>query len=115
VPLLLVAWTVAIWTVRIRNIATSDAGVGALVVPVVLTALAIAALVDRRRGSLALAAATIVVWAVRVPLVLVHDHGAAFKLVHVALALVSVGLAVTVLRRDGARRSGRRPGKVATS
>jgi hypothetical protein len=96
----LALWTLFTWGTRIRNVVADDAaGMGDLVVPVGLTALAVAALVDRRRGGRALALATVVVWAVRVPLVLAHDHSGSFKLVHVVLAAISVGLAAAVLRR----------------
>lgn len=117
-PLLLVAWTFAIWTLRIRNVLAADDGAGALVVPIGLTVLAIAAVVDRRRGTLALAAATALVWLVRVPLVLSNDHGAAFTIVHVMLALVSwflAALAVRSVRRSGTHRDGRRPEGIATA
>lgn len=97
-PLLLVAWTIAIWTVRIRNVVRSDAGAASLVAPIALTVLAVAALIDRRRGTVALAGTTIVLWLVRVPLVLVHHHSAPFKVVHVVLALISWALAVGALR-----------------
>ncbi len=80
-------------------------GAVALLVPGGLTALAVAALVDRRRMAPVLATATIAVWAVRLPLVLAHDHPAGFKAVHGVLALISVGLAVMVLR---SARSSRR-------
>lgn len=103
-PVLLVVWTVLTWTVRIRNVLTAHQGAGSLVVPVLLTVLAVAALVDRRRGGLALAAVTIAVWLVRVPLVLVHHHPLDFKVVHLVLALISWALAGLTLRVLTARR-----------
>jgi hypothetical protein len=104
VAIALAVWTLLVWGTRIRNVAEAGGGVGDLVVPVGLTALAVAALVDRRRGAQALAAATIAVWGVRLPLVLAHDHPAGFKIVHAVLALASIGLAAVVLRSI---RSGR--------
>ena len=98
----LVAWTVVVWLGRIRNIVTDDGVTLALAVPVLLVALALFALADRRRGVPVLAAATIAVWAVRLPFVLVHDHSAGFKVVHLALAVISVALAGLAVR-------GRRP------
>lgn len=93
-------WTLLVWATRIRNVADDD-GVGwALVLPVVMTALAVVALLDRRRrrGLLVLAAATIAVWAVRLPFVVVHDHPGGFKVVHAVLALVSITLAMAMWR-----------------
>lgn len=95
--------TLLVWATRIRNIVEQDDWSAAeLVVPVGLTALAVAALVKPRQVVPWLAGATVAVWVVRVPLVLVRDHGAAFKVVHVVLAAVSIGVAwlsVSSLRR----------------
>ena len=102
----LVAWTVLVWTTRIRNILSDDGGLTDLLLPRALTALAVLALVDRRRGVPALAGATVAVWAVRVPMILVHDHSAAFVAVHLVLAAVSVALAVWAVRQG--RRAPRR-------
>lgn len=87
------AWTLFVWATRIRLIVGDDWSVSDLILPVVFTALAVFALVDRRRGLPALIAATVAVWAVRLPLVLVHDHPAGFKVVHAVLAAVSLYLA----------------------
>ena len=90
-------WTLLIWTTRIRNILGADGHARVeLLVPVALTVLAVAALVDRQRGRglRALVVATVGIWAVRLPLVLVHHHDAPFKVVHAVLAVVSIGLAV---------------------
>jgi NADH:ubiquinone oxidoreductase subunit K len=98
-------WTLLIWATRIRNILGDDGHSRTeLVVPVVLTVLAVAALLDRNRGLRALAAVTVGVWAIRLPLVLVHDHGAAFKVVHAVLAVVSIALAVAAWRSAATRR-----------
>ena len=86
-------WTLVVWATRIRIIFDSDQSRSAAIVPVLLTVLAVVALVDRRRGTAALVGATVVVWAVRLPLVLVHDHPAGFKIVHAVLAVVSLALA----------------------
>lgn len=99
-------WTLLIWTTRIRNVVDDGGSAGDLLVPVALTLLAVAALVDRHRALLALAAVTVVVWAVRVPLLLTRDHSAAFVVVHLVLAVVSVGLAVLAWR--AVRSSGQR-------
>ena len=103
----LVVWTLFVWATRIRNVVTGGGGAGELIVPVGLTALAAAAIFDRRRGAPVLAAATIAVWAVRLPLVMAHHHPAAFKAVHAALAAISVGLAVAVLRSARKSRTSR--------
>jgi hypothetical protein len=104
VPVALAVWTLVIWATRIRNVAEAGGGAGDFVVPVGLTAFAVAALVDRHRGAQALAAATIAVWGIRLPLVLAHSHPAAFKIVHAGLAAVSIGLAAAVLQSARARR-----------
>lgn len=87
-----VAWTLFVWTGRVRN-AGADAGAwltaGAFIV------LAVAALASARRGLLlALVAATVALWAVRTPLVWIRDYGLAFKVVHTVIAVVSICLAV---------------------
>jgi NADH:ubiquinone oxidoreductase subunit K len=105
VAIALAVWTLVVWATRIRNVAEAGGGAADLLVPVGLTVLAVAALVDRRRGAPVLAAATIAVWAVRLPFVLAHDHPAGFKVVHAVLAVVSMGLAAAELRsRSGQRR-----------
>jgi NADH:ubiquinone oxidoreductase subunit K len=96
-------WTLFVWATRIRIVLSQDGSKTAVIVPVVLTVLAIAALVDRRRWLPALIVATVAIWAVRLPLVLVHDHAAAFKLVHAALAAISFALCWVTWR--GLRRS----------
>lgn len=97
-------WTLLIWTTRIRNILSDDGSRMALIVPVVLTVLAIAALVERRRWLASLVVATMAVWLVRLPLLLGRDHSLGFKLVHAALAGVSVWLAVGAWRALRQRR-----------
>ncbi|MGD9798393.1 MAG: hypothetical protein AB7H43_00185 [Acidimicrobiia bacterium] len=97
----LAVWTLVVWATRVRNVVADGGGAGELLVPVGLTALAVAALVDRRRGASVLAAATVAVWGVRLPLLLAHDHPGPFKVVHAVLAVVSIGLAAAVLRSTG--------------
>jgi hypothetical protein len=98
-------WTLFVWLTRVRNVVRDD-GVGlGVVVPLGLVALAVYALVDRRRGTVPLATATVLVWLVRLPFVFAHDHSAAFELVHTALAAVSVGLSVAALRGSRAREA----------
>jgi NADH:ubiquinone oxidoreductase subunit K len=97
-------WTLLVWATRIRNVADQD-GVGAsLVVPVVMTLLAVAALVDRRRALWLLVGATIALWAVRLPFVLLHHHSVPFKVVHAVLAIVSIALAILSRPRSSAPR-----------
>jgi hypothetical protein len=95
--LALAAWTLAIWTGRVRNVLADGGGAADLVVPVGLLILAVLALVSPRRAWI-LAVATIGVWAVRLPLVLAHDHSIGFKVVHTVLAAVSIGVATWALR-----------------
>jgi hypothetical protein len=98
-------WTLLVWATRIRNIMEQDGSAAELVVPSVLTVLAVVALLDRRRGLWALVVATVAVWGVRLPMVLVHDHSVPFKLVHAALAVISIGLALATVRRLGSPAS----------
>ena len=97
-------WTLFIWATRIRIILSQDGSRSALIVPVVLTVLAVGALIERRRWLALLAAATTAVWLVRLPFVLLHSHSVAFKVVHAALAVVSIGLAVGTWRALRERR-----------
>lgn len=91
-------FTFVVWTTRIRNIVADDWTWPELIVPIGLTALAVAAVVRRRPWLAALAGATVAVWVVRAPLVLVRDHGVAFKVVHVVLAVASIALAAGAWR-----------------
>ncbi len=100
-----VAWTVFVWTTRIRNVvgdddASSATRATAIVTSVALIALAAAvavALMTRRlwlRESLmAMGALTVAVWLVRGTGIVVGDRSVAFKVVHVVLALISIALA----------------------
>ena len=99
------AWTLFVWATRIRIISTQDASWTDIIVPVILTVLAVAALVDRRRGLPLLVVATIGVWVVRLPMVLVHDHSVPFKAVHTVLAVVSLALAYGAGRALNRRRA----------
>jgi hypothetical protein len=103
----LAAWSLLVWTSRIRNIWTDDAlttsgQVGRTALALSFTVLAVAALVtvlrpvSRRASTLVvdvLAGWTVAVWAVRVPGIMLNDHEVAFVVVHVVLAVVSVALA----------------------
>lgn len=130
----LAAFTLLVWTTRIRNVWTDDSlSTGGQVVRTALsltfTAFAAAVLwlwwQGRRHGrspasaSLVVrsfAAWTIGVWAVRVVQIASAGHGAAFVAVHTALALVSTGLAVWAAR--SARRGpdlGSNPRRVSSS
>jgi hypothetical protein len=104
VLLALPIWTLLVWATRLRIIVDQDQPKTTVIVPVVLTVLAVVALVDRHRGLVALAAATTAIWLVRLPLVLVHDHSVGFKLVHAVLALVSLALAYGAVRAVTRRR-----------
>ena len=103
----LAAWSLLVWTSRIRNIWTDDAlttsgQVGRTALALSFTVLAVAALVtvlrpvSHRASTLVvdvLAGWTVAVWAVRVPGIMLNDHEVAFVVVHVVLAVVSVALA----------------------
>jgi hypothetical protein len=116
----LVAWSLFVWTTRIRNIWGDDTlstseQVTSTALALSFTVLALIALVTvlrpPARGRVAtlavdaLSAWTVAVWAVRVPAILLDDHGAAFKVVHTVLAVVSVALAALAVRE--VRRQGR--------
>lgn len=104
------AWTLFVWTTRIRNILSDGDASGtsrdvAFVAAVGLCALAVVAGFAwwRRRPRWAvpaLAVATVATWAVRVPLITADpEWGAGFKVVHAGLAVVSVALAWAAWRR----------------
>jgi hypothetical protein len=110
--LALSAFTVLVWTTRIRNIWTdeelSTAGqIGRTTLALAFTAFAVAtvaawvrarrarALRDRDRLLIRLFAAwTSVVWVVRGVQIALADHDPAFVAVHTALAVASIALAV---------------------
>lgn len=112
----LAAFSLLVWTTRIRNIWTDDslstAGqVGRTALSLTFTAFAVAVLVVWARGrsigripgaaSLLVrlfAAWTIGVWAVRAVQIATAGHGAAFVAVHTALAVASTALAVWAAR-----------------
>lgn len=118
-----VAWTLFVWTNRIRNIFDDGAGSGTsegidpvdLAAAAVMVVLALLVAFTARRGRPAwalpaLVVATVVTWAVRVPLTLTNpewDGEVAFKGVHVGLAVVSIGLAWAAWRARARARAGR--------
>lgn len=114
-------WTVFVWGNRISNTlrSTTDSSttkVVSTVLSVVMCALALAvvwALVRAWRSDvgaaqvpvlLTAAIVTIVVWLVRVPQILLADHTTPFKVVHALLGVVSLVLALLVLRIAGFAR-----------
>jgi hypothetical protein len=114
--LALAAFTLFVWTTRIRNIWTDDsltiAGqLGRTALSLTFTAFAVAVLwlwwQGRRRGAVAPSARTVVslfaawtigVWAIRAVQIASAGHDAAFVAVHTALAVVSTVLAVWATR-----------------
>ena len=100
------AWSLLIWSGRLRNLAVNDdltLGRGALAVSFVVGGLVVAIAALRRAAWLtpavsALAAWTIVVWVIRGTAILLADHEGGFKVVHTVLALVSIGLAALAIR-----------------
>lgn len=115
VPLLIfLAWTVLVWTSRVRNVLADDDlstggtvwRLGAAVLFVVLAG----AVVVTRRAAPARAAAvlgTLVVWTVgwwtvRGIGIIVDDHELGFTVIHTLLMAVSIGLAMWAwARRNG--------------
>ena len=110
----LVAWTVLVWTGRIRNVIgdgdLSPAGrISGLAVAAVFLGLAgisVSVLLGGRGGVgttrfvAVFCLWTITFWAVRGTGILFADHDLGFKAVHSVLALVSIGLAVALHRLD---------------
>jgi hypothetical protein len=126
--LALSAFTVLVWTTRIRNIWTDDelstvGQVGRTALALAFTAFAVATVAAwvraRRAGILTdrdrllvriFAVWTSVVWVVRGVQIAVADHGGAFVAVHTALAVASIALAVWADRRvHGPDRTGGAP------
>ncbi len=111
-PLVLVVWTVLVWTTRIGNI-WGDAdltggerwGRTALALSFTVLAVAVAYAVVRqmrwrRVAVTALASWTVVVWLVRAIGIATGDHELAFVVVHLVLAVVSIALSVLALRAE---------------
>ena len=114
--LVLSAFTLLVWTTRIRNIWTDESlstpgQVGRTALSLTFTAFAVGVLWLWWRGRSTgrvpdaapllvrlFAAWTIGVWAVRAFQIASADHGAAFVAVHTALAVVSTVLAVWAVR-----------------
>ena len=108
--LLLAAWTVLVWTTRIRNVLGDDAldggaKAGRVALSLSFTALAVivawAALrrVDLLRFAvLVLAGWTVGVWVARAVGIVRGDHSAAFVVVHLVLAVVSIALSWLAVR-----------------
>lgn len=111
----LCGWTVFVWGNRISNAWSSTTE--STSAKVVSTALAATFLVFAAGGVLVLVRAwrrpvtagmqrflvlfagwTTLVWCVRIVGILADDHGAAFKVVHVVLGLISIALALGVVR-----------------
>jgi hypothetical protein len=108
------AWTLFVWTTRIRNILSDGDASGTsravdLAVAAGLCALAVVVAFAwwRRRPRWAVPAlgvATVTTWAVRVPLITANpEWDAGFKVVHAGLAVVSIALAWAAWRRWSAR------------
>ncbi len=118
----LAAFTLLVWTTRIRNIWTDESletsgQVGRTALSLSFTAFAVATLlvwwqgrrtgvVPERAGMVVrlFAAWTIGVWAVRAFQIAAGDHGAAFVAVHTALAVASTVLAVWAVRSSAPAR-----------
>jgi hypothetical protein len=108
----LVVWTLLVWSTRFGTIWSDDelttagkVGRTALALTFTLLALAVAAALwrsvvaaDLRRPVGALAGWTTIVWIVRAVQIVAGDHDTGFKVVHVVLAVVSIGLSVLAVR-----------------
>lgn len=107
----LVAWTVAVWVSRLRNVLTNDdltsgGRVLRVVVVIVFVSLALAAVVSRlrKRWPQVLAvflAWTIGYWLVRGIGILINgEYSAGFKVVHTVLMAVSLSLCLLTARQQ---------------
>lgn len=105
--ILLVVWTLLVWSSRIRNVLQDDdlSGFGTawrLGAAALFLVLAVAAAVRTRPWLAVLVAWTVGWWLVRGIGILVDDHDVGFKVVHTVLMVVSIGLAMWAWqRRDG--------------
>lgn len=120
---MLAAWTLLVWTTRIRNIWTDDslttAGqiwrTGLAVVFTGFAVVVVAAWIQARRDGVQRSWApsairlfalwTVGVWAVRGMQIALADHDLAFVLVHTALAVVSIALAWWAVRVSSPSRT----------
>lgn len=102
----LAAWTLFTWGTRIRNAAGDHEPITAYVVPAVLIAIALAAVVRARRWGPLLVVVSTVAWLVRVPFILAGDYSMGFKVVHTMLAVITWLLAAWAVRSG---TTGRRP------
>jgi hypothetical protein len=129
-----IAWTVFIWGNRISNAwSSATESTSAKVVSTLLAAsflaFALGAAVvlwrawrrpltdGARRFLAAFAGWTVLVWGVRIVGMALADHDLAFKVVHAVLGLVSIGLAVALvrsLRTTTTAHSFGEPGRVST-
>jgi hypothetical protein len=112
-PIALVAWTVLVWTTRIRNIVGDDdlgSGERAGRIALALSFTVLAGVVAwawwqrapwLRVALLVLAGWTTGVWITRVIGIATGDHDGAFIAVHTVLGVVSVGLAAVACRHHG--------------
>jgi hypothetical protein len=119
----LVAWTLLVWSTRLRNIWTDSGldtagrlGRTALAASFTVLAVVVALGLWRRRSeavgwlrpaTVALAAWTVAVWAVRMAGIATGGHSAGFVAVHLVLAVASIALAVAAVRE--VRRPARAP------
>jgi hypothetical protein len=118
----LLAWTVLVWSSRIRNVLGNeelDAGGRTVRLLVVAVFLGLAAVVvarwrrpDRGRWVAVLCAWTAGLWIVQMVGILLDDHDAGFVAIHAVLAAVSIGLAAAAWR--AVRRGASRPRLGAT-
>ncbi len=109
--MLLVVWTLLVWTTRIGNIWGDEGltdgekwGRTGLAVSFTMLAVAVGVAIYRRVTWLGpavrlLAGWTVVVWAVRAVGIATGDHAAGFVIVHLVLAVVSCALAGLALRQ----------------
>lgn len=110
---LLAAWTLFTWGTRIRNAAGDHEALTAYIVPALLIAVAVMAIVRARRWGPLLVVASTVAWLWRVPIIWSGDWSIAFKVVHTGLAVITWLLAAWTVRSGASR--GRRPATASST
>lgn len=120
-----VAWSVFVWGNRISNTLRSDESTASktfsTLLSIMLLVLAVAVLVVTVRawrsavrdsgGKVLIVAGviTVLVWLVRIPQIALAGHDVGFVVVHALLGVVSIALAVPVVRIGTAARRAARP------
>jgi hypothetical protein len=116
--LVLAAWTLLLWSTRVRNAVADDSLVGwsrtwqvgiAVIFVVVGLGLGVSSIVRARIAvpvGVGLAVFGSLWWTVRWVGILLHDHSLAFTIVHTILAIGTVAISVWLIKLVASRRYG---------